>query len=147
MATKKKSGSCKWAYVVIPALMLVAFVFMAFKCYDSGFINMTLWDPMLDKYLYQAAGICLLIFDILFALYFLALLFVSDKLRAKLQWLTLGLLFATAVVNVVIASYISAEIGWEYLTFAGVVSYIAWFATGAYALVLLVLGLVKKLKK
>ena len=147
MATKKKSAGCKWAYVVIPALILVLFVFLAFVSYKYGILESKLWDYLLDEWMYQSAGICLLVFDILFALYFLALLFVPDKVRAKLAWVTRGMLCATAVVNIVLASYISAELAWENLTFAGVVSYLTWFATGAYALVLLVLDLVRTFKK
>ena len=148
---KKKTNVNRLFLLIVPVAIVCLLVMMAFVAYSFTFLGVTtnysLYDYLLDKNLLLAAGISTLVINIIAALYFLANVFVGNKTREKLSFLTTLMLIATAVANLVLSIYVCVKLGWNNIAFFGVVSYILWFALSGYALVLAMIACYKAFKK
>lgn len=154
---KKSKGTCKWLYLVFPIAIACLLVFMALTAFaiDGGFLgtatysfyNIFFKDSLLFGYAYTAVGVSTLVINIILALYFLVVPFVSEKTNKKLGFLTLLALVASAIANLVLSIYVCAKIGWDNIAFFGVVTYILWFAIAGLSLVFAVVKAYKAFKK
>ena len=148
---KKSKNSCKWLYLIFPISIVCLFVFMAFTAYsvDLGFLgsaNANMYKYLLDENILLAAGVSTLVIDIIVAVYFLVIPFVGEKTSKKLNFVTLLMLIAAAVANLVLSIYVSVKLGWKSIAFFGAVTYILWYAIAGFALLFAVCKAYKAFK-
>ena len=148
---KKSSSACKWLYLVFPIAIVCLFVFMAFTAYsvDLGFLgsaDANMYKYLLDENILLAAGVSTLVIDIIVAVYFLVIPFVGEKTSKKLNFVTLLMLIAAAVANLVLSIYVSVKLGWKSIAFFGAATYILWYAIAGFALIFAVCKAYKAFK-
>lgn len=148
---KKSSGACKWLYLVFPIAIACLFVFMAFTAYsvDLGFLgsaSANMYKYLLNENILLAAGVSTIVINIIVAVYFLVIPFVGGKTSKKLNFVTLLMLIAAAVANLVLSIYVSVKLGWKSIAFFGAATYILWYAIAGFALLFAVCKAYKAFK-
>ena len=149
---KKSSGACKWLYLVFPIAIACLFVFMAFTAYsvtDPIFgitASANMYNYLLNENILLAAGVSTLVIDIIVAVYFLVIPFVGEKTSKKLNFVTVLMLIAAAVANLVLSIYVSVKLGWKSIAFFGAATYILWYAIAGFALIFAVCKAYKAFK-
>ena len=132
----------KWTYLAIPAMIALLFIFMIPACYSSGYGSVGLWTVMFAESM-QAAGIFFVIFNVIFLLYFAALLLLNKKNLAKMNIVNLCMLAVVFIVDTALGIYTLVRVNAGFNTFFGIFSMILWFAVAVYALVLEIIYIVK----
>ncbi len=154
---KKSKMSCKWMYIIFPIAITCLLVFMALTGYavDGGilgtakysFYDIFFKDSLLFGYALTAVGVSTLVINIIAAIYLLIIPFVGEKTNKKLGFVTLLVLIASSIANLVLSIYVCVDCGWDNIAFFGVVTYILWFAIAGLSLVFAAFKAYKAFKK
>ena len=138
-AQKPKRGPIlhKGWYIAIPSAILVMFILMA--CPYFEYFNYSLFEATFQGW---AAGICTLIFDAIFMLYFFVILFLNRRNLAKFNVANPIVLACSFLTNLILAIVVIAQTNGG-IGFCGVLLLIVWFAMAIYCAVLAILALVR----
>ena len=139
-AQKPKRGPIlhKGWYIAIPSAILAMFILMICPYFD--YFNISLFEATFEAG--WAPGICTLIFDALFMLYFFVILFLNRKNLAKFNIANPIVLACCALTNIVLPIVVIAQTSGS-IGFCGVLLHIIWFAMAIYCAVLAILVLVR----
>ena len=139
-AEKKNRGPIlhKGWYIAIPSAILVMLILMA--CPFWNVTSLSLFYATFEAG--WATGICTLVFDALFLLYFFVILFLNRKNLAKFNVANPIVLACCFLVNLVLPIVVIVQT-YGPIGFCGVLLLIVWFAMAAYCAFLAVLALVR----